>query len=312
MSKLYRFFAPSSQLLFTKQQVKCKTNYFTTTILKNYYYHNIQQQKQKRFFHSQLFLSNNKENNNSDANTTTTTTDNTINNNTNNTNNNNTTSILEEEPTTNNSNNNTNNTNNNRTIKIKGKKQNKYTKTLLYSSLFTLSATILYLLYDSNDDRMNYYTSPTRIMENREDYPPDRKIRVGGIVKENSIQHAQLFTIFLITDLKYDLIIEYKGILPDLFQEEGTVICEGFMIDYNKLKCTNILAKHDQRNGMPPEIQFEVERNRRELERKKLLELQNSNVGNSDGDSVNDGDNVDEKSVIDKVKRRKIGERERD
>ncbi|EFC40846.1 predicted protein [Naegleria gruberi] len=251
--------------------------------------------------HSILQLNNN--NNNTEQKNTISTSNNNIN--INNNNNNSTQQQLEEqkfvisedvESTPSSSlNNNTNTTNNNNTfnknqqrIRIINSSSNnsnssssssyKFTKTLKYSIIFTIASVVIYIIVETNNDRMNYYVSPSKVMDNRQDFPPDRKIRIGGIVKEGTIQHGEnnFLTIFKITDLKYDIEIEYKGVLPDLFEENSTAICEGFMLGHSKLKCTNILAKHDQRNGMPPEIAYEVEKNRREMERRKLNQEQES------------------------------------
>ncbi|KAG2375252.1 hypothetical protein C9374_009875 [Naegleria lovaniensis] len=185
----------------------------------------------------------------------------------------------EEEPTTSNQNNQRNShaIPKRKIISSSSSPFKKLSKTLLWVVLTTVGAVIIFLIYEINSERLDYYVSPTKIIENREEFPPDRKIRVGGVVKEDSVRHLSdinLLTCFTITDLKHDIEIEYKGILPDLFEENSTVVCEGFMVGHNKLKCTNVLAKHDQRNGMPPEIAYEVEKNRRELERKKLYEEQ--------------------------------------
>ena len=194
---------------------------------------------------------------------------------------------VDPEPINNNTSSNSNNSskkdnkfNSERKIKVTSKGNSKFLTVLKYVLFATVGSIIIFVIYESNNEQLNYYVSPTKVLENREEYPPDRKIRVGGIVKEGTIKHGQgnFLTVFTITDLKYDIVVEYKGVLPDLFQEESTVICEGFLVEGNTLKSTNILAKHDQRNGMPPEIAYEVEKNRRELERKKLMESQNENA----------------------------------
>ena len=86
-------------------------------------------------------------------------------------------------------------------------------------------------------------------MENRELFPPTRKVKVGGIVKEGSVGHNRntFLTTFVLTDLKHEVEVEHKGSLPDLFSENTGAICEGFMIGPSKFKSIQIAAKHDAR-----------------------------------------------------------------
>jgi cytochrome c-type biogenesis protein CcmE len=84
---------------------------------------------------------------------------------------------------------------------------------------------------------------------------PKGLIRVGGLVKKGSVQEKKNEAIysFIVTDLKNDIYVEYKGILPNLFQEEKGVVVEGTLKDKKFLLGKAILAKHDE-NYMPPEV----------------------------------------------------------
>ena len=80
-----------------------------------------------------------------------------------------------------------------------------------------------------------------------------KKIRVGGMVKKNSISINSSEINFIITDFKNEINVIYKGSVPNLFEEEKGVVAEGFLKDRNFLSATKILAKHDE-NYMPPEV----------------------------------------------------------
>jgi|TARA_B110000971_G_scaffold50939_1_gene51409 cytochrome c-type biogenesis protein CcmE len=98
-----------------------------------------------------------------------------------------------------------------------------------------------------------YFFSPTDLFLSSE--KPRGVIRIGGLVKTGSIQakkNDSVYT-FLVTDLKNDIYVEYKGILPNLFQEGKGVVVEGVLKDKKFLLGKNILAKHDE-NYMPPEV----------------------------------------------------------
>lgn len=98
-----------------------------------------------------------------------------------------------------------------------------------------------------------YFFSPTDLFLSSE--KPRGAIRIGGLVKIGSIQakkNDSVYT-FLVTDLKNDIYVEYKGILPNLFQEGKGVVVEGVLKDKKFLLGKNILAKHDE-NYMPPEV----------------------------------------------------------
>ncbi len=82
-----------------------------------------------------------------------------------------------------------------------------------------------------------------------------QNIRVGGLVKENSLKRIDALTVeFVITDYKKDLKIEYIGVFPDLFRDKQGVVAKGvFDLDKNKFFSRELLIKHDE-NYMPPEI----------------------------------------------------------
>ncbi len=110
----------------------------------------------------------------------------------------------------------------------------------------------IYLILKSLEDNVVYFISPTEIKELAEiDY--NKKYRVGGMVKKNSISMSMDEINFIITDFKNEISVKFSGVVPNLFLEEKGVVAEGFLKDKNFLNASKILAKHDE-NYMPPEV----------------------------------------------------------
>ena len=80
-----------------------------------------------------------------------------------------------------------------------------------------------------------------------------KKIRIGGMVKKNSIEMSSDELNFIITDFKNEIYVTYSGVVPNLFSEGKGVVAEGYLKDKNFFLATKILAKHDE-NYMPPEV----------------------------------------------------------
>ena len=118
-------------------------------------------------------------------------------------------------------------------------------------SIFFSSVLIVFLIFKSLEENVVYFKSPTEIKNLTE--LTSKKIRVGGMVKEKSINVNQSEVSFVITDFKNELIVNYSGSVPNLFEEGKGVVAEGFLKDRNFLTAVKILAKHDE-NYMPPEV----------------------------------------------------------
>jgi len=97
-----------------------------------------------------------------------------------------------------------------------------------------------------------YFNSPTDIKINQ-DINFDKKIRVGGMVKKDTLKIKDQEIRFIITDFKNEINVSYSGAVPNLFAEGKGVVAEGFLKDKNFFSATKILAKHDE-NYMPPEV----------------------------------------------------------
>tara|TARA_Y100000591_G_C21473161_1_gene516699 strand:- start:165 stop:581 length:417 start_codon:yes stop_codon:yes gene_type:complete len=100
-------------------------------------------------------------------------------------------------------------------------------------------------------DNIVYFKSPSEITLQTEILK--KKIRVGGMVKKNSVKMNDNKINFIITDFKNELYVTFSGTVPNLFEEEKGVVAEGFLNDKKFLVADKILAKHDE-NYMPPEI----------------------------------------------------------
>ena len=121
--------------------------------------------------------------------------------------------------------------------------------------LFTLILTV-FLVLKSLEENVVYFQSPTEIKTLSE--LDTNKIRVGGMVKKNSINVNSDEVNFIITDFKNEINVSYSGAVPNLFAEEKGVVAEGFLKDRNFFSATKILAKHDE-NYMPPEVKEALE-----------------------------------------------------
>ncbi len=119
-------------------------------------------------------------------------------------------------------------------------------------SIFFSLILIIFLVFKSLEENVVYFKSPTEIKNLTE--LTSKKIRVGGMVKEKSINVNQSEVNFVITDFKNELIVNYNGSVPNLFEEGKGVVAEGFLKDRNFLTAVKILAKHDE-NYMPPEVE---------------------------------------------------------
>ena len=116
---------------------------------------------------------------------------------------------------------------------------------------------VIFIILRSLEENVVYFFSPTEIY-NKTNIAFDKKIRIGGLVKMNSISKDEISISFIITDLKKEIIVSYEGIVPNLFSEGKGVIAEGKLKDKKYFIANKILAKHDE-NYMPPEVSKALE-----------------------------------------------------
>ena len=128
---------------------------------------------------------------------------------------------------------------------------------IVFLVLILLSATtIIFLILKSLEENVVYFFSPSEIY-NKPNISLNKKIRIGGLVKEDSIIKDQTSIKFIITDLKREIIVSYSGSVPNLFSEGKGVIAEGELKDKKYFVADKILAKHDE-NYMPPEVSNKI------------------------------------------------------
>ena len=109
----------------------------------------------------------------------------------------------------------------------------------------------VFLILNSLEENVVYFKSPSDIQLLEE--IKDKKIRIGGMVKENSIEISSEKINFIVTDFKNEINVVYSGVVPNLFSEGKGVVAEGYLKDRSFFEATKILAKHDE-NYMPPEV----------------------------------------------------------
>ena len=117
--------------------------------------------------------------------------------------------------------------------------------------IITTLALSVFLLVKSLEENVIFFKSPTEIKTLSE--ISKKKIRIGGMVKKDSITMISKEIKFIVTDFKNEINVVYSGVVPNLFAEEKGVVAEGYLKDKNFFLATKILAKHDE-NYMPPEV----------------------------------------------------------
>ena len=137
-------------------------------------------------------------------------------------------------------------------------KKVKFRALFIFLILISLVLTI-FLVVKSLEENVVYFKSPTEI-KNLNEIKNAQKIRVGGMVKKNSIKINDKEIFFVITDFKNELLVNFNGSVPNLFEEGKGVVAEGFLKDKSFLNADKILAKHDE-NYMPPEVSEAMKNN---------------------------------------------------
>ena len=129
---------------------------------------------------------------------------------------------------------------------------------IFFLFLLITAILVLFITLKSLEENVVYFLSPTDIY-NKTNISFDKKIRVGGLVKKNSINKNGTSINFIITDLKKEIVVSYNGLVPNLFSEGKGVVAEGKLRDKKYFIAEKILAKHDE-NYMPPEVNKALEK----------------------------------------------------
>ena len=122
---------------------------------------------------------------------------------------------------------------------------------LIFGGLIVLGAVVA-LVLNAFQSNLVFFFSPTQVAAG--EAPKGKAFRVGGLVGEKSIRReADGVTInFVITDTEKEVLVRYKGILPDLFREGKGAVVQGKFAEDGVFQASEVLAKHDE-NYMPPE-----------------------------------------------------------
>jgi len=128
---------------------------------------------------------------------------------------------------------------------------------LFLSFIFLIIVLSLFLILKSLEENVVYFISPTEI-KNLSEIDNKKRIRVGGMVKEETVKISQNEINFVITDFKNEINVTYSGAIPYLFSEGKGVVAEGYLNDRSFFDAKKILAKHDE-NYMPPEVKEALE-----------------------------------------------------
>ena len=123
---------------------------------------------------------------------------------------------------------------------------------IILGTFFLFSLVSIFFIFKSLDKNLLYFKTPTDLLKS-ESFINGKEMRVGGLVKKDSIFIKGDEINFVITDLKNEILISYKGTVPSLFLEEKGVIVDGILKDKKYFIANRILAKHDE-NYMPPKI----------------------------------------------------------
>jgi len=129
---------------------------------------------------------------------------------------------------------------------------------LFVSILFATLILSVFLILRSLEENVVYFQSPSEIKRLSE--IEKKRIRVGGMVKEDSVILDKDELSFVITDFSNEINVTFSGAIPNLFEEGKGVVAEGYLKDRNFFLATKILAKHDE-NYMPPEVKAALKEN---------------------------------------------------
>ena len=121
-------------------------------------------------------------------------------------------------------------------------------------SAFSFFCFIVGIILIALQDNILFFYTPSEILQ--KNLKQNEKVRLGGLVEENSLIRNDIKINFTVTDLKKNIEVSYEGILPDLFREGQGVIVNGYLKN-NIFEASEVLAKHDE-NYMPPEIKKKI------------------------------------------------------
>ena len=126
------------------------------------------------------------------------------------------------------------------------------TRVLFLFSIVIITILFLVFVYFNLKQNILYFKTPSEVFINN-DIDKNAAVRIGGMVKKDSIEQNNQEVRFILTDFKKEIMVVYKGAVPNLFAEEKGAVVEGKLNDKKYLIANRILAKHDE-NYMPPQM----------------------------------------------------------
>lgn len=136
------------------------------------------------------------------------------------------------------------------------KNKHKKKRIIFVSAILAISLIAMVFVILNFRDNIVFFYSPSELKTAEIlKKTTNKQIRVGGLVVKESIKKIDASnTVFVITDLQEELIVNYQGLLPDLFREDQGVVAKGnFDIEKNEFFSSELLVKHDEKY-MPPEV----------------------------------------------------------
>ena len=128
----------------------------------------------------------------------------------------------------------------------------KQRRLVLIGSGMAVLAVAVALMLNALRDSIVFFNSPSDVVDKQ--VPTGTRIRLGGLVKNGSVVRGNNLSVrFEVTDGKNGILVNYQGVLPDLFREGQGVVTEGALDPGGTFKADSILAKHDE-TYMPKEV----------------------------------------------------------
>jgi|TARA_B100000315_G_scaffold240450_1_gene260269 cytochrome c-type biogenesis protein CcmE len=135
------------------------------------------------------------------------------------------------------------------------------------------------LVFSALRDNLVFFYGPSELLDRKVE--PGRRLRLGGLVVENSVERnvGDGSVVFRVTDLSNEVLVTFRGLLPDLFREGQGVVAEGILDRNGVFQASEVLAKHDE-NYMPPEVADALKKSGRwKSQRKGQEEDESGEVG---------------------------------
>ena len=111
----------------------------------------------------------------------------------------------------------------------------------------------VFLILQAFEQNIRFFVTPSDLEARA--LTGNEQFRLGGLVETGTVlrEEGTLKIGFTVTDGGASIVVEYEGILPDLFREGQGVVVEGQLDDNGIFQATTVLAKHDE-NYMPAEV----------------------------------------------------------